>query len=74
MHTVNTATTARSRQQEGVRKRAHFTVSEEQLLAGELCSCEACVRDGSHEPDCAVHDEPKGSCTCTQKEQTEAAG
>ncbi len=58
----------------GVEKRAHLTVTEDELLAGKLCSCDACVREGPHEPDCGVHDEPRGGCTCARTEQTEAAG
>lgn len=57
-----------------VKKRAHLTVSPEEYRDGKLCSCEACVRDGQHEPDCAVHDEPIGECTCDSQEQREAAG
>lgn len=74
MNTVNSVEEDKRSEKRGVRKRAHLTVSAEELLQGMLCSCEACVREGPHEPDCAVHDEPRSSCTCSQKEQTEAAG
>lgn len=74
MNTVNGVKDDKRSEPSGVKKRAHLTVSAEQLLDGALCSCEACVREGPHEPDCAVHDEPRGSCTCSRKEQTEAAG
>lgn len=55
-------------------KRAHLTVSPERILQGELCSCDACMRDGQHEPDCEVHDEPRGPCTCSREQQSQAAG
>jgi hypothetical protein len=57
-----------------VQKRAHLTVSPAAILDGQLCSCAACQRDGQHEPDCAVHDEPIRGCTCGRTEQSEAAG
>ncbi|HEY3494152.1 MAG TPA: hypothetical protein VGK73_05680 [Polyangiaceae bacterium] len=56
------------------RKRAHLTVSPSQILAGELCSCPACLRDGQHEPDCPVHDETPGECRCGRSEQAKGAG
>jgi len=55
-------------------KRAHLTATPEQIARGELCGCEACVRDGQHEPDCPVHDEPRGPCGCGREEQSKAAG
>jgi hypothetical protein len=57
-----------------VQKRAHLTVSPEKILDGQLCACPACKRDGQHEPDCAVHDEPIGGCSCGRTEQSKAAG
>ncbi len=50
-------------------KRARLTVTPEQIQSGELCRCEACVRDSQHEPDCPVHDEPIGECNCARIEQ-----
>jgi hypothetical protein len=55
-------------------KRAHLTVSPEAILSGALCKCPACVRDGQHEPDCPVHDEPIGRCRCGRTEQSSSAG
>jgi hypothetical protein len=55
-------------------KRAHLTVSPEDIKAGKLCSCVACKRDGQHEPDCAVHDEPVRDCSCGRTEQSKSAG
>jgi hypothetical protein len=55
-------------------KRARLTVTPEQIKAGKFCSCEACVRDGQHEPDCPVHDEPPGACACDRTESSEGAG
>jgi len=57
-----------------VEKRAHLTVSADAIREGKLCSCTACVRDGQHEPDCAVHDEPRGECTCDRSQQAKGAG
>ena len=57
----------------GVEKGARLTVTPERLRAGELCRCEACVRDGQHEPDCLVHDEPPGACSCGREESRKAA-
>lgn len=57
-----------------VRKHAHLSVTPSEILEGKLCSCEACVRDGQHEPDCRVHDEPRGECSCARQEQSEGAG
>jgi hypothetical protein len=56
------------------RKRAHLTVSEAEIKSGILCRCEACLRDGQHEPDCPVHDEPIGDCSCGRTEQSQGAG
>lgn len=55
-------------------KRARLTITVEQLRAGDLCSCEACVRDGPHEPDCTVHDQAPSACDCGRTEQSESAG
>lgn len=55
------------------RKRVHLTVSETDLKRGVLCRCEACQRDGQHEPDCPVHDEPIGKCRCGRTEQAQGA-
>lgn len=63
----------RDRRRGSARKQAHLTVTAEEFRAGKLCSCTACVRDGQHELDCAVHDEPRGDCTCGVAEQREAA-
>jgi hypothetical protein len=38
------------------------------------CACEACVRDGLHEPDCEVHARPPAACTCGRTEQSKGAG
>lgn len=54
-------------------KRANLTVTPEQILSGELCRCVACMRDGQHEPDCDVHDEPAGTCTCGRTDQARGA-
>jgi hypothetical protein len=55
------------------KKYARLTRSLEELKQGKLCGCEACVRDGPHEPVCPVHDEPQGACTCGRTEQAEGA-
>ena len=55
-------------------KRPRMTVTPEQLKRGELCTCEACVRDGAHEPECPVHEEPSGECACGRAGQNKAAG
>jgi hypothetical protein len=55
-------------------KRAHLTVSDRDILNGVLCDCEACHRDGQHEPECVVHDEPIGACSCGRTEQSQSAG
>lgn len=55
-------------------KRAHVTVSDRDILNGVPCECEACHRDGQHEPDCSVHDEPLGECSCGRTEQSKSAG
>jgi len=54
-------------------KRAHLTVSDRDILNGTLCACEACYRDGQHEPECRVHDEPRSECSCGRTEQSKAA-
>lgn len=56
------------------RKRARLTVTPDDIREGKLCHCESCVREGQHEPDCAVHDEPPAECSCGRTEQTEGAG
>lgn len=38
------------------------------------CACEACVRDGLHEPDCKVHAQPPAACSCGRTEQSKGAG
>ncbi len=38
------------------------------------CACEACVRDGLHEPDCKVHSTPPTECSCGRTEQSKGAG
>lgn len=38
------------------------------------CGCEACVRDGLHEPDCGVHASPPKECSCGRNEQSKGAG
>jgi hypothetical protein len=53
---------------------ARMTVTPEQLRAGKPCSCEACVRDGAHEPDCRVHAEPPSDCSCGRSGQNKGAG
>lgn len=55
-------------------KRARLTESPEDILAGKPCHCSACVRDGQHEPDCAVHDEPPGECGCGRSDAAKGAG
>jgi hypothetical protein len=55
-------------------KRAHLTVSDRDILNGVLCDCVACHRDGQHEPECAVHDEPRSECSCGRTEQSKGAG
>jgi len=55
-------------------KRARLTESPEDILAGKPCSCSACLRDGQHEPDCAVHDEPPGECGCGRSDASKSAG
>jgi hypothetical protein len=57
-----------------VKKQAHLTLTPEQILEGDWCRCLACLRDGPHEPDCPVHDEPRGACRCGREEQSQAAG
>ncbi|HYP88210.1 MAG TPA: hypothetical protein VEQ59_08650 [Polyangiaceae bacterium] len=37
------------------------------------CDCEACRRDGVHEPSCAVHHEPPEPCTCGRTDQAQGA-
>lgn len=54
-------------------KRAHLTVSDRDILNGVLCACVACYRDGQHEPECHVHDEPQSECSCGRTEQSKAA-
>lgn len=56
------------------RKRARLTVSPQEIFQGKRCSCGACLKDGQHEPDCRVHDEPPGNCSCDRAEQAQAAG
>jgi hypothetical protein len=56
------------------RKRARMTVTAEEVKAGKSCACTACLRDGAHEPDCPVHDEPAGDCNCDREDQTSGAG
>lgn len=56
------------------RKRANVTVSDRDMLNGVWCECAACQRDGLHEPDCTVHDEPRGDCSCGRTEQTQGPG
>lgn len=38
------------------------------------CACEACVRDGLHEPNCGVHLAPPQECGCGRTEQSKGAG
>jgi len=56
-----------------VQKRARLTVTPEQVRAGQFCACEACVRDGPHELDCTVHDEPPTECACGRTDQAKGA-
>jgi hypothetical protein len=58
---------------QSVLKRAHLTVSDRDILNGMRCDCEACHRDGQHEPECTVHDEPRSECSCGRTEQSKAA-
>jgi len=55
-------------------KRAHLTTTPEAILKGASCDCPACLRDGPHEPDCPVHDEPIGHCRCDRADQASSAG
>lgn len=55
-------------------KYARLTATPQRIKDGELCDCAACLRDGPHEPDCAVHDEPPADCACDRKDQTGGAG
>jgi hypothetical protein len=55
-------------------KRAHLTLPVDDIRQGKLCTCPACTTDGPHEPDCAVHDEPIGKCTCDRSDQSKGAG
>jgi hypothetical protein len=50
-----------------------LTVTPEEILAGMLCSCDACWRDGQHEPDCPVHEEETGDCRCDREDQPTGA-
>lgn len=54
-------------------KRAHLTCSDRDILNGVLCDCAACHRDGQHEPECSVHDEPRSECSCGRTEQSQGA-
>jgi hypothetical protein len=54
-------------------KRAYLTVSDREILNLGACDCEACYRDGQHEPECCVHDEPQMSCTCGRADQAKGA-
>lgn len=42
--------------------------SDEQRLA-RVCECEACRKDGPHEPMCDVHSEPAEPCNCPKKDE-----
>ena len=42
--------------------------------AAYTCDCEACRRDGIHEPTCAVHHSPAEKCSCGRTEQSKGAG
>ena len=42
--------------------------------AAFFCECEACVRDGIHEPTCGVHQVPPQKCTCGRTDQSKGAG
>jgi hypothetical protein len=55
-------------------KRAHLTVRDRDILNGILCDCVACYRDGQHEPECVVHDEPIGECDCGRADQAKGPG
>jgi hypothetical protein len=55
-------------------KRAHLTVRDRDILNGILCDCVACYRDGPHEPECVVHDEPIGECDCGRSDQAKGPG
>jgi hypothetical protein len=57
-----------------IQKRAHLTVSDRDILNGIWCDCVACHRDGQHEPECTVHDEPSSECSCGRTEQTQGPG
>jgi hypothetical protein len=46
----------------------------EAKAAAFRCECEACVRDGVHEPDCGVHRQPAQACSCGRTEQSKGAG
>jgi len=37
------------------------------------CDCEACRRDGVHEPTCGVHLDPPRACTCGRTDQSKGA-
>jgi len=39
-----------------------------------VCDCPACRRDGVHEPDCAVHQNPARECSCGRTDQSKGAG
>jgi len=53
---------------------ARMTVTPDQVIDGMLCACDACLRDGQHEPACPVHSEPRGECRCDREDQTKGAG
>lgn len=38
------------------------------------CKCEACLREGPHEPDCGVHGKPPAACSCGRADQSKGAG
>lgn len=63
---------------EDARKASAAKPVEQQELSeqppGFPCNCPACLRDGPHERDCAVHRKPPERCSCGRAELTKGPG
>lgn len=55
-------------QQERAERPGYFRLASTplEIQVGKPCGCEACERDGAHEPACAVHEEPAAACDCAR--------
>lgn len=55
---------ARPHRSPGHGEGTRLATSPRAIGLGRFCECDACSQDGEHDAECAVHDEPRGPCSC----------